>query len=705
MTVGGTFPRAAAQNRNLLDWTANFSWGASAAADVVEILLHQLIAEQEHGPAAFHAFAEALRDDLVAATALNPADPNVAAARFVIAAPPAHVCLTEGREGVAWDWVHWAVSGTHVFGARVNHGEHALPPYRGATAPMNRLAWSMVLDWIEAAYLVARRLGGMDALARHFAPSALAVIIREIGCGQHVAAVPALTAVANWATKDRDPVEPDVVHAALKLFRGGRMPERQLFVLGSIFVTDAARLTDRNSVEWSRLLLTRFAPILDSQELLQLRVGTIDSLDAWLLDREKVLDGITTLTQAARAAAADEISAIQALEARVDIIHPLVALFVKEGSVDDVMDVLRAWYSGEAPPCDADVLFVSPAHSTGVTYLWPGGRWTVNSPDDTGLEEMLRSISTALGDYFRGPEGDREVQLDEARMGQPIFDQGPALRDRVRAHYALDSLPEHLPADLRMRSVVAFPALRDPLQALLQESLGWLAPMEASMAAASPRRAIGTIGIWPGFTYTTEAEIECLRRVALDVGWNVRVVEGVLDADAFRRFYEDASLDVAWVIGHGEQSAYDAAATGLVLDDRTLLPMGAISAMRIPNGGRRLLVLNICSSGATQIRGGLARVGFGHGLASPVQEVVAHLWPIDEDAALAFGSGFALALAKQPPEDALATALLELRDLPRLVDKLREIDADLRVVRRLETPELADRMANVLNWGCPVLLT
>lgn len=225
------------------------------------------------------------------------------------------------------------------------------------------------------------------------------------------------------------------------------------------------------------------------------------------------------------------------------------------------------------------------------------------------------------------------------------------------------------------------------------------------MAAASPRRAVRTIGVWPGFTYTTEAEVECLRRIALDVGWDVRVVDGMLDAAAFRRFYEDPTFDVAWVIGHGEQSAFAAEFTGLVLDDHSLLPMGTIGTMKTPGGGRRLLVLNICSSGATQIRGGLARIGLGHRLASADQAVVAHLWPIDEDAALAFGSGFALALAEQPLEDAFATALQGMRNLRSLVDRLRGIDVNLRVVKRLETPELADRMANVLNWGCPVLLT
>jgi len=133
-------------------------------------------------------------------------------------------------------------------------------------------------------------------------------------------------------------------------------------------------------------------------------------------------------------------------------------LLTEFGSTDDILDVLWAWYGNDVDErCNANVLFISSAHGGGVTYVWPGGRWTVPGPIDGSLQAMLDAVSAALTDYYRGPEGDRQRLFDERMVGAPVFDEADRFGQAVAAHYGLDALPEQLPADFRPRALGSGP--------------------------------------------------------------------------------------------------------------------------------------------------------------------------------------------------------------------------------------------------------
>lgn len=652
--------------------------------------------------------ATSLREDLTAETARcanGPDAPDVAAACFILALPAAFVTMAEGEHGDCYGWVHWAISPEHVFDARMNTGDYALPPYPGASTGLNAIAELYLVDWVRTAYMLARKFGGMDELARLFLDYSFGRTLVAIGEGDP-AGVEALVAMVSWATKDGHPKAKLLAEAALDIFELKTMAPRQQVILGISFVTAAAQWTENTPQQWAQRLLDEHRNDLGEHELVQLLAVVITSSTKWAALRDELLLEIRKLADSYKRRATSKLSASRSLEARVDILQPLIFNLTNFGSTEDIMDVLWAWYGTEdAERGDANILFVGAAHGGGVTYVWPSGRWTRPGPvvAET-LQGMMDGISAALTDYFRGPEGDRQLKLDERMVGAPAFEQVEQLRAAMQAHYDIPALTAQLPTDFRPRSIIVLPALRDPFQALLFDQVGWIAPMEASLSKAQAMRPIHTVSIWPGATHLTEAEVECVQNVGVAAGWKVKFAVGPLDEAAFLRFYEDAEPDLLWVIGHGEQSPYRLEETGIVLEGNVLLPITRIAAMTVPGGERRLLVLNVCSSGAAQHRGGIARIGLGHYLATPNQTVAAHLWPIDYYAALAFGCSLSLSLAKAPLPQAFGEAIATMHNQRALLVSLAELEAT-KAVDRLSSERLNEHLANLLNWGCPVLLT
>ncbi|MGO7389023.1 hypothetical protein ACCT20_38190, partial [Rhizobium ruizarguesonis] len=65
-------------------------------------------------------------------------------------------------------------------------------------------------------------------------------------------------------------------------------------------------------------------------------------------------------------------------------------------------------------------------------------------------------------------------------------------------HYKLSEVTSRLPQGWVPRSVVVMPAHRDPLQAMILDRVGWVAPLETSLGVADALRPIKTLSIWPG---------------------------------------------------------------------------------------------------------------------------------------------------------------------------------------------------------------
>lgn len=709
MLLREAFPRAAAALPRRIRWDAEFDWSGDMPTAVADLLITVLDEAQRVSCAKMLALAELIRCDLTAETqriGSGAGAPLIDGARFAVAIPAITATMTMGLYGDCYGWVHWSASRSHDPTRRVNVGEYRLPPFEGATHNMNELCLACLIVWITYAYMLARKLGGMDTWCGNIFGYVVNRSVESLEAGHVTAGVEALVAIVNWATERDHPSAERITRTLRNVYENPGLPDRAKVLLGILFSTAAARWTGQTPQWWAQRTLDEVRHALVEHESVQLLAVAVGSRDQWTACRDEILREIRELAACYRSTALGFATTV-ALEARVAIIQPLIFNLVEFGTTGDLMDVLWAWYGRGGEQCaDSNILFVASAHARGVTYLWPTGRVILqNAVLAETLERMLEAVSDSLNEYFRGPMGDRELHLNERMVGAPHFPNAPELIAAMHAHYCFERLADALPKDWRPRSIVVFPAHRDPLQAQLHASLGWLAPIEASLSRAAPDRPIRRISIWPGETQTTAAEISTIEVIARGTGWITTVTTGPLDARAFKAFYEDPTADVLWVIGHGEQSPFRPEDTGLVVANEALLNIPTLSTFEEPRHGRRLLVLNICSSGATQNKGGLARVGFAHGLVSPHQAVVGHLWPIDYYAALAFGCLFTANLVHLSPAEALAATQDLMKDHDQLLDALSAISPSLEALDWLRSERAAEQLGNVLSWGSAVLLT
>lgn len=708
MKLDEIFPRTAATFPQVAAWGAEFEWlgGSVAVCDLLVRLQHRLIEQSDEQ---MLAFALSVRADLIEQTGLAPNETIASCIdciRFIAGVVPAQRTLARGELGDCYGWALWAVSRTHDPTARVNHANYALPPYDGAPKSLNEAVMPFVVDWVRTAYLLARKFGGLDDHCRMFFDHADRIVLMALANGDLQAGVEAAIAMANWATIRAHPGAEYLSRALFQLAQLDSVDAEIKTRIEMLFLTHAAQWTDHTPVEWARHLLAHRRNHLREHEALQAMAVATDDLASWTASRAEILTETRRLSDSyyGRLPRGE---ALIALESRASILFPLIYCLTKVGSVDDILDVLWAWYgSAAAERGDANVLFVCPNHGDGVAYLWPTGRWVAPHADvGESLEDLLVRISCALSDYFRGPAGDRIIDLDEGRVGVPVFETGPGLIEAVERHYQLRELAERLPADFEPRSIVVMPGHRDPLQALFMLDTGKFAALEASLAGATRDRPIRVLSVWPGATQLTQPEVECLHAAAQVSGWTLKVRAGELHAAAFKEFYEDPEADALWVIGHGEQSPYSVHETGLVMDDGSLLSMPHLASFAIPPAGRRLLVLNVCSSGSAQTMDGMARIGLAQELCTPHQQVVAHLWPIDYYAALAFGCALASRLVTEPVNIAFPSAIQLMRNNADLAQELDELALGLAARERLGHEYVATALDNILCWGCPALFT
>lgn len=709
--IGDHFPRTRAAHPALIDWELRFDWTAPLHWNAVDTLLQAQIRSGHESPAMLAAVSAPLFQDLAAATdavAENPEESaNVDIVRFLMSLPVAASALIEGDHGQAYDWVLAGISRTFELGRNVNHGDYRLPPYAGGDRVGNDVATANLLRWYRSFYTVATRLGGLDELAQRFARGATRMAVEALGSPHRSDGVQLLALAGQWAAERAAPQAPWFAGQLASMFGAAEFTARDHIVIGTALSGALAPYSGRPASIWARRLLDERAEALVEHERVQLRILAITTPEEWQAERAPLLAAIGALAAYYRGAVRDGGDAGVALEARVKILHPLFHFLARHGSTDDIVAVLAAWYGRPGDErADANILFICPAFGNGTAYVWPTGRSLPDGDDPANLDRFLASLSRAQAQPFRGPAGDRDFAIEEHRWGMPDHAHAEALRRDMAALYDFERLRAALPEGFRPRSLVVVPAHRDPVQAVVADAMGWLGPIEASVAAAAPARARRILSVWADdAVQLVDAELELLESLGRRGGWDVRRFEGDRSAEAFRRFYEDPEPDLLWVIGHGEMDAHNLSQSGIVLAGKALLPVREVGQLAIPELGRRLLVLNLCSGGAAQFRGGLGHLGLAHSLARPHQQVIAHQWPVDSYPALAFAAAFLLASIEYAPDEALRHAARSMRDIDGLRAGLAALDPELSAIARLDVPGARANPDSVLNWGNPALFT
>lgn len=709
VTMRDHFPRSSAAYPDLMLWDGPFDWAAPASKAMALMLIELQGRFALEGQREFLTYCDAVGGDVGAMIedgVIGYEADTVDEYRLLFALKPMELCLVWGLNGQCHGWAMWSLARNVDRDSRFFNTNYSFFAADSQAAPEFRdLAIANLPRWTATFFMLARKFGGVDDVARPVAPMCWDLSEKMLRMGVDLRqCLEALTSMANWASNANEPQAEAWVKYLLGLW-SGVMPDANRAQIGILMMSPAHRFTGRDPQDWADEMLGRWSHVLIEHMELQVLAASLRTIEDWRDRRDRILASAVGLARSYREQSGDdETVALQALESRVSIIHPLIWFLTENGEVDDVLDVLGAWYvkDGERT-CDGNVLFIASGHSNGVVYLWPGGRLALSrGKDSTTFDAVLAASSLAQREYHRVTSvGDDMPNIDYRRMGQPDEAAGSGFEAATRAHFE----PARLAASLRpgrpIRSVVTIPSLPAPVLALLATEGGVVATEEVSLRQPLAVRSIDRVAVWQGGTMHEGFEVEALERVAALAGWMIDVHGG--DVPAFERFYADSAADLLWVIGHGEHSPHRIENSGLVIGEE-LVTADRLRGLAPAGERRRLLVLNVCSGATAQVRGGMARIGIGQELTGPGQQVAAHLWPIGMYAGLAFGAKFALELSAAPTSEAYARTVAGMRDPTALrADLVTRLGSGLAIHDRLAHQDA--QIGNVMAWGAPVLLT
>lgn len=574
MTMREQLPRTSAAFPDIMDWDQHLDW--TDAASRVRILGLIIAQRQKAGLCVDQLllFCDAVADDI---GVLAPVDEISANAdtidefRFLFGLIPIEVTLALGLHGDCYGWVMWTLArGCNRRGRVFDVHWSFFPPDSLAADDYRRLSLKYLPRWVDAVFLLARKFGGLDTIATMIADGcwqachdALLLDVDPDEC------FGGLTSLANWAVNAGAPQAERWVLILMGMWKTP-LPDQSRARVGILMITEAYRYTGRDVRSWAAELLDGWRPLLTEHLLLQVLAASVATRDDWLARRAEILEAASDLAAFYCRSAEDSTRALQALESRVGIIHPLFYTLTEHGTVDDILDLLGAWYATSGGrTCSSEVLVVATAHRHGVGYIWPGGRLVIRREDDQGsFDRMMAAASHAQRDFHRvGGVGDQFPAIALDRLGQPDEDAGQEFEAAVRGHFEPEQLHRALPAGAASRSMLAIPALPVPIGALIALETDAPVAQEVSLRQSLPDRMIRRIAVWPGSTMHAGFEVEAIERVAASAGWELDIGTDGDDPQAFTRFYEKADADLLWVIGHGEHSPYRLEESGLAIGE------------------------------------------------------------------------------------------------------------------------------------------
>jgi hypothetical protein len=386
----------------------------------------------------------------------------------------------------------------------------------------------------------------------------------------------------------------------------------------------------------------------------------------------------------------------------VAIAWPVRSL-VNDCHVDEALTLLAAWaVKPPTLPLLREPLFMLPTSVVGTQWATS----TVRAPGlDARRPATLPALNQAIERSFRTSY---EVQegaswdVPPSRTGFPVEDEGGAYLAVCTEHLRLADLAAVAAGLTDAASIVPWPMIRLPLQALIRRDLGRTWPLSASLEEPRPAAAIRQVAVLGVGSITSEHE-----RRAVAEAFTREGVEVVDFGEATRSSFSEAytsSFELVWLCSHGSLDHVRPHLSGLPMDDGDYMTADELEALPVPSRDtRRLVVLNVCDGGASPLAEGALAQGVAARLASRQQAVVSHLWPIKPIAASAFAGVFAGELARA--NDALAAFTRALAAMHGGQAPLADALTDLRA------EELAALVAHndigwesAFTWGAPVLV-
>ena len=697
------FPSASQCKPSKVNWDAGFSWTASNSINLAQSLRADFYNSTKLHMSEFKLRCKLLHDDLTEQLSTCQDERKKAlidVLKFSVGQIPTSWFTSTGNFPDAYDWALWSISRNYEIGKRMNETEYCLPPFDGADDLANRYCIQFMVDWVESAYYLAVRFGGLDELARRNFQYCYTSTLKTINDSSGSVGIRALTILTSWAAYSKHKQLSNMVGMIESLVEDPKLSAQDQILLGVSLIGDASFLRQQSAAEFATGMLSKHAGQFQNQDHLQYLVAATDTYEAWLCRKDEILSKIAAVRSDVEEISNSKIDINISMEGRIRIIYSLIFLLSNVPDIVSALSIIARWYGTELATEKVDKhLLVLPNDFRGTTWVWSTGNWTpINRDGKKSLEELMASISNAFTDYFRGPEGDRVPVVDERLSGTPSVGRASDLRHCTLEHYAIPGAVRTGIFGVGIKSIVFFPNHQVPAFAMVNEvsPSGLLQVISLNEPPNEPE--IANVLIWPGHTLLTDAEVEFLLAVGETCGWEVRVYGNARDNSSFSEFFSDSDADLLWIIGHGNYDHHNVDGCGLVLNDGELFSLRDFSTLPTPNKTRGI-VANICSGGTARVIGGLGTNGIAGALCNGNQFVVSHGWPVDMYAALAFGGVYFSNLPEFGMREGLRKAQVMLRDQDHILSQIGKTSHNLSISERLRCKGMKPRLENVLSWG------
>lgn len=701
------FPNYSQLKPTTINWASDFQWSDEAGLQLGRALLSDGTAAQKLDQNDFFERGRILRDDLSALAASTSDEETLViidAIKFAVSQPFTHGLRNVGELAQAYDWILWSISRNYIIADGKTEAYFSLPPFGSGSDVINSFANQFLVDWISTAYYVAVKFGGLNELCQNHFYYCLGVAVTEADGSDNNGGIEAAIFLVNWAAHVNHEALSDLITMIEGWMDMRSTSNQQRIRMATLLIGPGSKHSQKIPAEIARDILETYPEELRDHERLQFLAIATDSHAAWVERKEEIVREIRIFRTDIQKSQLSAIRLNIVMEARVTLIYPLLRLLSQVPDLDAIILLLCSWYG---KPYDhrmaLQTLLVMPNNIGGVAWIWSGGTWSPNDQDvSSSLEQMLGVASQAFNDYFRGPAGDRALEIDARLRGAPAPQHGSSLEQQVLRHYRIAEVSKVIPEEADLKYLIGFPNHNVPLSSLVGKGLRGGLSQSISLSSQFVEPEIKRVLIWPGETQTTDAEIDFIVNMGLAAGIDVQVWDSVASKDDFRNYYSTPSQDLLWITGHGNHDPGNVLNCGLVLGDGQTFNVDDFSELPTAHQ-HRAVVANICSGGAARMIGGIGSTGIANAITSEFQVTVAHNWPIDTYAALAFGSVFFSYLVKQQLALSLheTQGILESQD--RIVSHVRRFDDSQRVVELLSSEHAKPRLENMMSWGSATL--
>jgi len=622
-----------------------------------------------------------------------------------------------GRFGLSFDWIICATAE----GLTLRHFEPGKGVYIDShldifaflnypIPTLYRMARLEVSKWLAEAYYYGRRHGGHRQLlnslykeATKFAEEGLVSANGEEFCRIALAAAQ----IAPWGDANNKDVTA-MVNSLQIAFRRGGIPKTYKRAIGMALGTSAGTHTEKGVAYWAKKALKELNGVLIAQDILQLTVNAIVSDEvnsAYLVDRIEKL--ITSYVNKQIIACKHDTVIFNYQQIRLyDIISPYITTLAKKGKADDIISVLTQWFLvPNENKRKTNLICFAPNDVDGALYASNGMTMIVQNTE-VSYSDTIAATNEFLGIYISIFDNPSQEDFTPSTLPAQDVEAGNVFLKQLLGLYKFKEACSFFAKNSNEKlSLLPLSTLPHPVQPLMVRECGFSFPICSSYEAPQIDRPVKKALLFNTSTLSGQAEVEAAADFLSANGIEVTLHSSAdFTNDEFLSCYLDPSYDLLWITSHGDFMANDPHLSNFHLtnsqDSITLAEI--MSSKELESDGRRLLFLNFCFGGASQIISAPPRYGIAAILAASNQAVISHLWPVSLLSGPVFGSLVAIGLTSQDSffgafEYAVKMMQKDREEIVSLLDSTSHFNEISRMIRNSSS-----NLSPISSWGSPV---